>query len=179
MRLTLPSALIALPLLALPAFAAGSSSSDAPKPTETTTECPDGEIFDKDKGSCEKSAALNFDDDDRFDAIRELAYAGRYNSAKQILATVDQTDAPRFLTYEGFILRKTGHQQAAFDAYEKALSIEPTYILARSYMAQGMLAEGDYSGALTQLKMIEDQGGRDSWAYVSLDRAMRGAPTSY
>ena len=60
-----------------------------------------------------------------------------------------------------------------------SLSIEPTYILARSYMAQGMLAEGDYSGALTQLKLIEDQGGRDSWAYVSLDRAMRGAPTSY
>jgi len=179
MRLTLPTALLALPLLALPAFAAGSGGSEAPKPTETSTECKDGEIFDKDKGTCEESASLNFDDDDRYDAIRELAYAGRYISAQQVPATVDTPDAPRFLTYEGFVLRKMGQQQAARDAYENALSIDPTFVLARSYMAQGMLTEGDYSGAMTQLNLIEKQAGRDTWAYVSLARAIQGEPTNY
>ena len=60
--------------IAGPAFAVGEEDTP-PKPTETTKECPDGEIWDKDSKSCIKSSAAIIDDDQRYDAVRELAGA--------------------------------------------------------------------------------------------------------
>lgn len=179
MRATLFAAALALPLLALPALSAGSDSDTPPKPTETTTKCKDGEIYDKDKKKCEKSASLDFDDDQRFDAVRELAYAGRHASALAIIASANEPDSPRFLTYTGFNLRQMGDMDGAMTAYRQALAIDPDYILARSYMAQGLLKQGQRTEAVAQLREIETRGGRDTWAYASLDQALRGTPVNY
>ncbi|WP_375174471.1 tetratricopeptide repeat protein [Pseudooceanicola sp.] len=167
-----------LPFLATMAFAVGSDDTP-PKPTETSTQCPDGEVFDKEKKECVKSASLDLNDDDRYEAVRELAYAGRSESALMVIASADGAETPRFLTYRGFALRQTGDYDGAMAAYRKALDIDPHHILARSYMAQGMLQQGDYAGAHEQLKLIEAQGGRETWAYVALVQAIRGEPTRY
>lgn len=172
------TATLLLPFLATMALAVGSDDSP-PKPTETTTECADGEVFDKKKKKCVKSASLDLDDDDRYEAVRELAYAGRSRSALMVIASAEGADTPRFLTYRGFALRQSGDVEGAMAAYHRALDLDPTHILARSYMAQGMLQQGDYAGAHDQLKLIEDQGGRDTWAYVALVQAIRGEPTRY
>ena len=179
MRLTLTAAVLALPFLALPALSAGSDSNTPPKPTETTTKCPDGQIYDKEKKSCEKSASLDFDDDQRFDAVRELAYAGRHASAMAIIASADQPDSPRFLTYTGFNLRQMGDVDGAMVAYRQALAIDPDYILARSYMAQGLLKQGQRAEAVAQLREIEARGGRGTWAHKSLIMALKGQTTTY
>ena len=178
MRTILTATLLTFGLLTGAALAVGDSSSP-PAPTETTTKCARGEIFDKAKKACVKSASLEINDDQRYEAVRELAYAGRPAEALAVIATAQARDTPRFLTYTGFALRKMGDFDGAMTAYGKALEMDPDFILARSYMGQGMVAEGDYGGALKELREIADRGGRDSWAYAALDSALRGEPTNY
>jgi tetratricopeptide (TPR) repeat protein len=178
MRLSQTAAVLALMALAQPLWAAGDNST-APTPTETSTECADGEVFDKDKQKCEKSASLDFDDDDRYDAVRELAYAGRPESALMVIASAEGRDTPRFLTYTGFSLRQMGDFDGAMAAYQKALAIDPDFILARSYMAQGMLQQGRRDEAVAQLREIEARDGTGTWAHRSLMMAMKGDYRSY
>ncbi|EAQ04433.1 hypothetical protein OB2597_09824 [Pseudooceanicola batsensis HTCC2597] len=175
----LSAALVALPFLAAGAFAAGSDSATPPEPTETSTKCPDGEIYDADKKACEKSASLNFDDDDRYEAVRELAYTGRSESALAVIASADAPESPRFLTYRGFTLRQMGDTAGAMTAYRKALALDPGNNLARSYMAQGLLKEGRRTEAVAQLHEIEARAGHGSWAHRSLMLALRGEHTTY
>ena len=61
--------------------------------------------------------------------------------------------------------------------YARALAIDPDYVLARSYMGQGMVADGDMAGAKAQLAEIRDRGHQDSWAYVMLENAIQTTVT--
>lgn len=156
------------------AFAAGSDSSEPPKPTETTTVCADGQIYDADSKTCLDSKAEVFDDTNRYDAAREMAYAGQYKEALSVLAWAENPNDPRILNYKGFVNRKTGNGQIAMAYYSEALAIDPDYILARSYMGQGLVAEGDYVGARNQLLEIRARGGEGTWAEASLEKALMG-----
>ena len=165
--------------LATPAFAAGSGSGSTPKPTETSTTCKDGMVYDEKSKTCVKSEASLINDDIRYVAVRELAYAGRYDSALMVIDSAENASDPRFLNYRGFIARKQGDMSLAMQFYSRALAADPDYHLARSYMAQGLITQGDLSGALAQLREIEARGGGETWAYASLDQALRGMPTDY
>ncbi|WP_375689218.1 tetratricopeptide repeat protein [Pseudooceanicola sp. LIPI14-2-Ac024] len=173
----LPASLLAASL-ALPAFAAGGGGSE-PKPTETSTTCEDGMVYDEKTKTCIKSSASILNDDIRYVAARELAYSGRYDSAMMVLDSAENQDDPRILNYRGFVHRKQGDLTLAMQFYNRALAQDPDYILARSYMGQGLIAQGDLTGALVQLREIEARGGRDTWAYAALDQALRGIPTDY
>ncbi|MGB2202893.1 MAG: tetratricopeptide repeat protein, partial [Pseudooceanicola atlanticus] len=145
----------------------------------TSTECPDGYVFDKEKDGCVKSASLDLDDDQRYQAVRELAYAGRPASVLKVIDGAEAKDSPRFLTYRGFALREMGDFDGAMQAYQRALDIDPDNLLARSYMAQGLLTQDRREEALAQLQIIEAKGGTDSWAHESLKMALRGEYTNY
>ena len=170
---TLPRNLTAaaLSLFATAALAVGADDSDPPKPTETSTECAKGEVWDEKSGACVKADSSRLDDDARYAAARELAHAGRYDEAMIVLAAANPDD-PRILNYKGFVHRKTGKMDAAMEFYRRALEIDPDYILARSYMGQGLAELGDMDGARAQLAEIRARGGRDTWAYVSLKQAI-------
>lgn len=159
--------------------AAGSDDDTPPKPTRTTTECSDGQIYDESTKSCVESEEQSFNDDDRYDAVRELAYAGAYSRAEKIMANAERPDDPRFLNYRGFIARQQGNLPQALDFYMEALAADPDYLLARSYMGQGLAASGDLAGAKEQLTEIAARGGRNTWAYVSLKLALNGKPSTY
>jgi len=58
------------------AFAVGSEDSAPPTPTETTTDCAKGEIWDEKTGACIKAEDSSLNDDQRFGEARDLAYAG-------------------------------------------------------------------------------------------------------
>ena len=105
MRMILAAALAFAPHLAL---AAGSDDSEPPKPTETTTECAKGEVWDEKTATCIKAESNLIDNDQRFGAVRELAYAGRPTEAMAMLALMTEGDSARVLTYQGFLLRQTG-----------------------------------------------------------------------
>lgn len=159
------------------AFAAGSDSGTAPKPTQTASDCKAGQVFDKKTKTCLDSKSEVFDDDTRYDAVRELAYDGQYDRALLVLASMREQGSSRVETYRGFIARKTGEMDKAMVHYANALAANADNILARSYMGQAFVTQGDMVSAKTQLSEIRARGGRNTWAEASLALALKSGKT--
>ena len=160
-------------------FAAGSDSTTPPVKTETTQKCKQGKVWDVKKQKCFDAQSGALSDDDLYNAARELAYDGQYESALHVLAAAANQNDPRILNYKGFSLRKSGHTAEGMKFYQAALKIDPNYILARSYMGQAMVSEGDFIGAKEQLVQIADRGGKDTWAYTALNMALHDEATTW
>jgi tetratricopeptide (TPR) repeat protein len=169
MRFALAAALVFAPQLA---FAAGGVESDPPQPTETTTECAKGEIWDEKTKACIKAEDSSLNDDQRYDAVRELAYAGRADEAMAILATMTEGETPRVLTYQGFLLRQTGRVEEGIAAYERAIALDGSNILARSYYGQLLVQMNEMQLATLQLAAIRMNGGGGTWAERALSDAI-------
>ena len=170
-------AILLATVLPLTAYAAGSDSTSPPKPTATTTECKKGEIFDAKTKTCTDAKSGALDDDARFDAVRELAYAKRYDEARTMLAAMTEGETDRVLTYRGFLARKTGDVPAGMAFYAAALDANPDNILARSYMGQALVEAGDTAAAARQLTEIRARGGNGTWAEASLAQAVGSGQT--
>jgi tetratricopeptide (TPR) repeat protein len=160
-------------------FAAGSDSTEPPKPTETTTVCTDGQVWDEESKACVQVKAGLLTDDQIYAAARELAYDGQYDHALNVLDVAANQDDPRILNYKGFSHRKAGRIEEGMTYYQAALKIDPDYILARSYMGQGLVADGDIGGAWEQLTEIQARGGEGTWAYAALEKALAGEATDW
>ena len=155
------------------AFAAGDST-----PTVTEKSCKKkGLVLDKKKKECVEASRGMFDDDTLFVNARNLAYDGKFDHAIHLLQLAENQDDPRILNYLGFSNRKMGRTAIAMEYYARALEINPDYILARSYMGQGMVADGNMDGAKKQLAEIRERGHSDSWAYVMLENAIQTTVT--
>ena len=165
--------------LGAPVFAAGSDSGDAPAATETTTKCKDGKVWDKDKKECVDPQKSGFNDTDLYNAARELAYAGQYDNAIAMLRVASNQNDPRILNYMGFANRKAGRVDLAMRYYNKAIAADANYLLARSYMGQGLVLQGKIEEARAQLIEIRDRGGRDTYAYRALYQALKHGSTYY
>jgi Flp pilus assembly protein TadD len=175
-------------LLSAPAFAAGGGSGDsggnsgggsdlAPKKTQTTTKCTDGQIWDKAKKKCAKPSKSSFNDTQLYEAARELAYAGQFENAIAVLKVAQNQNDPRILNYMGYANRKAGRMELGMSYYKRALAIDGNYLLARSYMGQALLLQGDVQGARVQLVEIRDRGGKDTDAYRALNDSLKRAST--
>jgi tetratricopeptide (TPR) repeat protein len=169
MRMILAAALALTPQLAL---AVGSDDSEPPKPTETSTECAKGEVWDEKTSTCIKAESNLLNDDQRFGAVRELAYAGRPDEAMAILATMTEGETARVLTYQGFLLRQTGRIEDSIAAYERAIALDKTNILARSYYGQLLVQMNEMQLAALQLSAIRMHGGGGTWAERALSDAI-------
>ncbi len=169
MRMILAAALVFAPHVAL---AAGSNDSEPPTPTQTTTECAKGEVWDAATSTCIKAEDSSLNDDQRFGAVRELAYAGRSDEAMAILATMTEGETARVLTYQGFLLRQTGRIEDGIAAYERAIAMEPGNFLARSYYGQLLVQMNETGLAGQQLAAIRLQGGTGTWAERTLADAI-------
>jgi tetratricopeptide (TPR) repeat protein len=178
-KLGIGTALAAAFLLSMghAAFSAGSDSSEPPAKTETTTKCTDGMVWDKNKKKCVKPDQSGFNDDEFYKAARELAYAGQYDNAIRILKLARNQNDPRILNYLGFANRKAGRMDLGMAYYRKALAIDADYLLARSYMGQALLDQGDVEGARMQLVEIRDRGGQGTWAYRALADSLKTGNT--
>ncbi len=166
--------LFALPfaLFATQVLAVGSDDETPPTPTETTTTCEEGQIYDAEKKECVASDIQSLNDDARYEAVRELAYAGAFDRALKVMDTARNQDDPRFLNYRGFIARQNGQTDAAMAFYKAALDADPDYLLARSYMGMGFVTLGNKPAAKAQLTEISARGGKGTWAYISLKKAI-------
>lgn len=159
-----------------PAYSAGTGDAP-PKSTNTTRKCLFGRVWDADAGKCVKPAASNIGDDALYDAVRELAYDGQYGHAQTVLRAMSDQSDDRALTYWGFTHRKMGETDLGNAFYEKAITVNPDNILARSYMGQGFVEEGKFDLALAQWREIRSRGGEGTWAEVSLRDAIRTGVT--
>ena len=175
-RLLIAAALI----LPTAVFAAGGDDKDPPTTTNTTTECTDGMIWSDTENKCVSPQSGALQDDDLYDAARELAYAGQYHETLDVLAAMSDPTDDRVLTYMGFAHRKLGDVELGNAYYRQAIAKNPDNILARSYMGQGFVAAGDLAAARVQLSEIRSRGGRETWAEFSLHQAIEtGRVVSY
>lgn len=174
MRMILAAALVFLPGAA---FAAGGDETEPPPPTPTSTECAEGQIWDTATRTCIKAEQSSLNDDQRFGAVRELAYAGRPEEALQILGTMTEGETPRVLTYQGFLLRQTGRVEEGIAAYERAIALDAGNILARSYYGQLLVQMNEMEMAQLQLAAIRMHGGGGTWAEQSLASAIETGVT--
>lgn len=163
--------------IATASFAAGSGDGATPKPTKTTKECKKGKVWDKKKKRCINAKLGMFSDDFIYENARELAYDNQFEHAIKLLHLAANPLDPRILNYLGFANRKAGNTALAMKYYRQALTINPDYILARSYMGQALVLEGDIDGAWEQLAEIADRGGKESWSYVALKQSIAGTIT--
>ncbi|MFV2052396.1 tetratricopeptide repeat protein [Aliiroseovarius sp. YM-037] len=170
---------LAAATIATMSFAAGSDSTSPPVRTQTTQECENGQIWDERKGACVNPQSGALSDDDLYDAARELAYDGQYDNALTVLDLAENQNDPRILNYRGFANRKAGRIEEGMTYYQAALNIDPDYILARSYMGQALISDGDIEGAKAQLREIEMRGGEETWAYAALEQALGGESTDW
>ena len=162
------SAVLALSL-ALPSgpWAAGGNEETAPpKP-----KCEGGQVYDEKTKTCVDTDDARLDDDARYETVRQLAHDGRYGDAQTVLAEMDATD-DRTLTYLGFTTRKLGDVTKGMAFYDRALAINPENILARSYLGQALVEQGQISTALHHLRAIRAAGGGGTWAEASLRTAI-------
>jgi tetratricopeptide (TPR) repeat protein len=119
----------------------------------------------------------SFNDDELYKAAREFAYAGQYDNAITALRLAENQNDPRILNYLGYANRKAGRMDLGMSYYRKALQADENYILARSYMGQALMEQGDVQAARVQLVEIRDRGGEDTWAYRALLQSLNGYRT--
>jgi Flp pilus assembly protein TadD len=165
-----------------PAFAAGSDSSGSdapPEKTKTTTECKKGEVWDKKLKKCVEVKKSGMNADEIYDTARELAYFGRADEALALLAQMPDQGEPRVQNYLGFANRKLGNMDVAMVHYRKAIATNPDYVLARSYMGQGLLKMGNVGAARIELAQIRMRAGADNRPYRMLSDALAGKPVGY
>lgn len=172
-------ATLATASIASASFAAGSDDTSPPKASKTTTVCKKGQVYDRKSKSCLDAKSEVFDDNAIYAAARELAYDGQYRNAQHVLAAANNQSDPRILNYYGFTYRKMGQTAKAMEFYAAALAIDPDYILARSYMGQGLIVDGKRSEAKKQLAEIKARGGTETWAYAALSKALQGERSNY
>jgi tetratricopeptide (TPR) repeat protein len=168
-------------LIALTPFAAFAAGGDDPKPpveTETSTVCTDGQIYDEETKACVDPEEQTLHDDQRYDAVRELAYAGRTEDAMRVLASMTEGETDRVLTYLGFINRQMGNWEAGLAAYDRALAINPDNMLARSYYGQALVMMNEMELASLQLDEIRVRGGAGTWAETALADAIATGRTA-
>ena len=168
MRLTT----LTLALFPISAFAAGSETPTPPTPSETTTVCAEGLVWDLATQTCLPPEQSTNDDNARLDDVRELAYDGQFAAALDLLETLENPQAPLALTYFGFVNRGLGDAATGMAYYQAALAADPDNLLARSYMGQGHVAAGEMALALVQLTEIRMRGGQGTWPEASLADAI-------
>jgi len=151
-----------------PTFAAGDSNS-----TVTPT-CAQGKVWDKAKKKCvvpQQSGQL--DDDNLYEAARDLAYNRRYEEAINVLELAQNQNDPRILNYLGYSNRKLGRVEAGLTYYRAALKEDPNYTLVREYMGEAFLQLGQVDKARVQLSEIEKRCGRDCREYSMLNEQIK------
>ncbi|MCA3447345.1 MAG: hypothetical protein INF93_11600 [Rhodobacter sp.] len=166
-----------LALLPFAALAAGSDDTEPPPATQTSTECVNGQVWDEATKSCVDAKSGQLDDDTRFRAVRELAWAGRPEDALIVLSAMTEGQTDRVLTYIGFANRKAGRMAEGLAAYDAALALNPDNLLCRSYLGQAYVELGKIELAQLQLDQIRARGGAGLWAETALESAIRTGQT--
>ncbi len=169
------------------ALAAGSNSSSGSTTTTVspTTKpklvCKKGEIIKKmtvngvKKRKCVKLETSSLTDEELYDQGSQLAKDGKYEEALVVLAKIKNQDDPRVLNYMGYSNRKAGRLDAGIAYYQKALAIDPNFVLAREYLGEGYVAAGKIDLAKIELAEIEKRAGINSEEYKDLAKVIATA----
>ncbi|HEY6175586.1 MAG TPA: tetratricopeptide repeat protein [Kofleriaceae bacterium] len=100
----------------------------------------------------------------------------RFELARLVLAKAAELDAKDPAIYNAFavLALRQGKAQEAFDRFDQAVSLDPSYIDARFNKAAVLLDAGDYTRAKAELTTIVEKRPDDYAAFVALGVAQRG-----
>jgi tetratricopeptide (TPR) repeat protein len=171
-------AALALALIPSAALAVGDEEPTPPQPTPTSTQCTKAQVWDEKTKTCVDAKSGQLDDDVRFRAARELAWAGQPENALIVLAAMQEGESDRVLTYLGFANRKAGRLEQGLAYYDRALVQNPDNILARSYLGQALVEMNEIALASAQLTEVRARGGAGTWAETALADAIETGQTS-
>jgi tetratricopeptide (TPR) repeat protein len=130
--------------------------------------CKKGEVWDKNKKKCMKAASGVLPDEDLYQQGRALAQAGEYDWAITVLSAISNQNDPRVLNYTGYSYRKSGEIEKGIGYYQKALAIDPNYVLVREYLGEGYIAAGKIDLAKAELGEIAQRCGTTCEEYQDL-----------
>ena len=119
-----------------------------------------------------KVAAGVLPDEELYLQGRALAKSGKYDWALQVLAAVQNQNDPRVLNMTGYSNRKAGRFEVGIAYYQKALAIDPNFVLAREYLGEGYVTVGKIDLAQIQLAEIKNRAGVGSEEYKDLSKAI-------
>lgn len=169
-RLTLTTATAAMAALVVALSPVpGNAMGDPPKP-KPAVDC--AKQANKGKPECKKQSRSNTDE--VYNGGYWLAKSGKYAEAIALLQTADDKSDPRVLNYIGFATRKLGRVDEALGYYAKALAADPNYTVARAYLGEAFLMQGDVAKAKEQLGEIEKRCGRACAEFAELDGHIKG-----
>lgn len=157
-----------------PVLAMGSGG-DSGGASKTTQKCKKNQVWDKKKQKCVLPKQGMLDDESIFEAGRDLAYAGRYDEAINVLTMAADKRDPRILNFLGYAHRKSGRVNVGLGYYLEALRIDPNYTLVREYLGEAYLQIGDMAKAKGQLAEIEKRKGMDCAEYRVLSAQIEAA----
>ena len=100
----------------------------------------------------------------------------RLDLAQLVLVKAVELDAKDPAIYNAFavLALRQGKAQEAFERFDQAVSLDPSYIDARFNKAAVLLDAGDYARAKTELTTIVEKRPDDFAAHVALGVALRG-----
>ncbi|MCB1520536.1 MAG: tetratricopeptide repeat protein [Hyphomicrobiaceae bacterium] len=119
--------------------------------------------------SCLAPTAGALDDASLFYAGYWMARLERYDVAIAYLSQARNPDA-RTLTYLGFATRKVGDVTTALGYYQRALALDPDFVVARAYLGEAHLQNGALALARRELGEIARRCGATCAAYDELAR---------
>lgn len=146
----------------------GSTNSGAKK-------CKSGEVWSSSKKKCVKASSGLVPDGELYEQGRELALAGDYDRAIEVLDAVRNKGNPGVLNYLGYAHRKAGMIDEGIAYYHQALAIDPDYVLAREYLGEGYVAAGNVDLARQQLQEIGTRCGINCEEYIELAEVIASA----
>jgi len=137
--------------------------------------CKAGEVWSSSQNKCVKSSSGLVPDGDLYDQGRQLALAGEFDRAIEILNAIQDKDKPGVLNYLGYAHRKAGMIYEGIAYYHQALAIDPDYVLAREYLGEGYVAAGNVDLARQQLQEIGTRCGTNCEEYIELAEVIASA----
>jgi tetratricopeptide (TPR) repeat protein len=160
---------------------AGDSAPPPPPPVDCRKQMaakhdphPEDWVYSQAQKKCVKKTAM--DDRQLYTIGRDLALAGSYDSALEILGAVrDRRDA-MVLTMLGYATRKLGRTGEGIALYHQALALDPDNVNTHEYLGEGYLAVGRIDLASAELSTLERLCGTTCSQYQRLQAAIGGAP---
>lgn len=158
-----------VPAVALAAGDGGDSGSSGAQ------NCKSGEVWSTSQNKCVKSSSGIVPDGELYAQGRELALAGEFDRAIEVLGAVEDKNNPGVLNYLGYAHRKAGMIDEGIAYYQQALAIDPDYVLAREYLGEGYVAAGNVDLARQQLEEIGTRCGTNCEEYIELAEVISSA----
>jgi tetratricopeptide (TPR) repeat protein len=153
----------------------GGSSNSNSGGSASVKKCKSGQVWKKSAKKCVNAESGILPDDELYAQGSALAKDGQYDWAIAVLSTITRKDDPHVLNYLGYSHRKAGRLDIGLGYYQRALAIDPDFVLAREYLGEGYVAAGELDLARDQLREIGNRCGTNCEEYIELAEVISGA----